>query len=224
MKLKSFGCSFIWGSEMCDTELNPRYPSKTTWPALLANHFDLPYECYAVPATGNLQIIHSILAHTSEPALFVINWTYIDRFDYGDPWTNQQCRYKWSTVLPSQAEFPDVADFYYRNLHSEYRDKLTTLMNIKLCIDTLQQAKHQFIMTAVDNLMFDTQWHMSDSIAYLQAAVRPYIRTFDGADMIAYSQQHGHALGSNGHPLEAAHQDLFAYALDHFLVDKIKTP
>lgn len=204
---------------MRDSELNPRYPSQTSWPALLARHLNLPYECYACPGVGNLQITNEILNHTAEPAVFVINWTFIDRFDYGDPNDERPHLTNWHTIMPGDAA--EVADFYYRNLHSEYRDKLTALINIKLCIDTLNQAGQRFIMTAVDDLLFDTRWHQSPGIALLQAAIRPAIQTFAGANMIEYARQRGHALGAKNHPLEAAHRDLFSYALDNFGIDKV---
>ena len=66
MKLKSFGCSYIFGSELSDDLLPPsptKPASQLTWPALLAQRFDLPYECYALPATGNLRILDQLLAH-----------------------------------------------------------------------------------------------------------------------------------------------------------------
>ena len=85
MNLKSFGCSFIFGSELSDDGKNGRYAtgSKLTWPAHVARHLNYTYLCYARPGSGNLQIAERTLTHlaTNEHALFVINWTYIDRFD-----------------------------------------------------------------------------------------------------------------------------------------------
>ena len=58
-KVKSFGCSFSFGTDLPD--INNNQPSKLTWPALVANHLDLKYECYAVGGCGNLQILENIL-------------------------------------------------------------------------------------------------------------------------------------------------------------------
>ena len=213
MKLKSFGCSFIWGSEMADANT---YPSKCSWPALVADHLQIPYQCMARPGSGNLQIAEQILNHVArEPAFFVINWTYIDRFDYVDSSNDQ-----WNTIRPGAQD--SVAEHYYRNLHSQYRDKLVTLMQIKLCIDALQQAGHEFVMTYMDQLIFEIHWHVSQAVLNLQQQIQPYMRQFDGGNMLEYSRDRRHAVGSLDHPLESAHKDLFQYALGNFDIDKIK--
>lgn len=236
MKLKSFGCSFVWGSEMADAD---PHPSKSTWIAKLAKHLELPYHCYARPGGGNLVIAEQVLNHVAlpgagdrleEPALFVIGWTYIDRFDYvdinGGRFDHRDPNNPaWDTIRPGGAwdGQEKLADHYFRNLHSEYRDKLTSLMHIKLCIDALQQAGHPFIMTYMDHLLFDTQWHMSPAVWRLQTAVKPYMHSWAGLNMVEYSQQRGHDFGHQAHPLESAHEDLWDYARLNFGIDKIKT-
>ena len=86
MKLKSFGCSFVFGTDLHDDgrDLPKITPSKHTWPALLAQHLGQAYECYARPGSGNLQIWENIANQitTQESALYVISWTWINRFDY----------------------------------------------------------------------------------------------------------------------------------------------
>jgi hypothetical protein len=226
MKLKSFGCSFVWGSEMADAE---PYPSQRSWPALLAQHLNLPYQCMARPGGGNLLIAEQVLNHVAlpgagdrlmSPAVFVINWTFIDRFDY-----TTAVEARWDTIRPggSWDGQESLAEHYYRNLHSQYRDKLTTLMHIKLCIDSLQQAGHEFIMTYMDELILETKWHTSPAVLRLQEYIRPHLRQFDGRNMLDYSRDRGHDFGHQAHPLESAHADLFQYALANFGIDKIKT-
>ena len=207
MKLKSFGCSFIWGSEMADANT---YPSKCSWPALVADHLQIPYQCMARPGSGNLQIAEQILNHVArEPAFFVINWTYIDRFDYVDSSNDQ-----WNTIRPGAQD--SLAEHYYRDLHSQYRDKLVTLMQIKLCIDALQQAGHEFVMTYMDELMFETEWHTSPAVLALQQYIRPCLQQFDRRNMLEYSRGRGHVISPQAHPLESAHEDLFQYVLANF--------
>jgi hypothetical protein len=214
MKLKSFGCSFVWGSEMSNAD---KLPSKHTWPALLADHLHMPYQCLARPGSGNLHIAEQILTHVAqEPAVFVINWTYIDRFDYVDPSNDQ-----WNTIRPGAED--SMAQHYYRNLHSQYRDKLTTLMQIKLCVDALEQAGHEFVMTYMDQLIFETEWHAGPAVLNLQQHIQPHMQQFDGMNMLEYSRGRGHSIGHLAHPLESAHADLFQWALGNFGIDKIKT-
>ena len=209
MNLKSFGCSFIFGSELSDDGQNGRYVtgSRLTWPAHLAEHFGYEYLTYSRPGSGNLQIAERALSQlaTNEPAFFVIGWTYIDRFDYvnvNDPtkWPGMP----WSTIMPVDTN--DVANTYYKNLHSEIRDKLATLMSVRLVIDTLKQKGCPFIMTYMDDLMFDRRWHTTPAITDLQDYIRPHMTTFEGTNFQQWSKKNGHAITDIGHPLESAHR------------------
>jgi hypothetical protein len=207
MNLKSFGCSFIFGSELSDD--GPALPmrgSQLTWPAHLAAHLGYNYLTYARPGAGNLQIAERVLSHlaTNEYALFVIGWTYLDRFDYVN--LNNPERWPgvaWSTLMP--VDTTDVANTYYKNLHSEIRDKLTTLMSVRLVIDTLKQKGCPFIMTYMDDLMFDRRWHTTPAITDLQDYIRPHMTTFDGMNFQQWSKKNGHPITATGHPLESAH-------------------
>jgi hypothetical protein len=212
MNLKSFGCSFIYGSELSDEILydrskrQPPRHSNLTWPAHLARHLNYDYLCYARPGSGNLQIAEQVLTHlaTNEQALFIINWTFIDRFDYFD--INNPTKFfdnTWSTLMP--IDETATAKTYYKNLHSEIRDKLTTLMSIKLVVDTLQQKNCPFVMTYMDDLIFDKQWHTTPAITDMQDYILPHMTTFDGLNLQQFAKKNGYPITSIGHPLEQAH-------------------
>lgn len=211
MNLKSFGCSFIYGSELHDEDgdvigQGHTHYSRLTWAAHLAQKLNYDYSCHACPGSGNLQIAEQVLSHlaTNEHALCVIGWTYIDRFDYVDinnpnKWLNMP----WSTLMP--VDTTDLAKIYYRDLHSEIRDKLTTLMSIRVVIDTLKQKNCPFVMTYMDDLMLDQQWNTTPAITDLQNYVAPYMTTFEGMNFQQWSKKNGHAITDIGHPLESAH-------------------
>ena len=208
MNLKSFGCSFIFGSELSDDGKNGKYAtgSKLTWPAHLATHLGHNYLTYSRPGAGNLQIAERTLSQlaTNEQAFFVIGWTYIDRFDYVnvnnlEKWPGMP----WSTLMP--IDTTDTATTYYKNLHSEIRDKLTTLMSVRLVIDTLKQKGCPFIMTYMDDLMFDQRWHTTPAITDLQDYIEPHMTTFDDMNFQQWSRKNGYPVTAIGHPLEAAH-------------------
>ena len=76
MNLKSFGCSFIYGSDLLDTVRPPRAsrPSRATWPSLYATSLGYNYQNYAQPGSGNLQIAERIL---SPLACKQLNYIYI---------------------------------------------------------------------------------------------------------------------------------------------------
>ena len=216
MILKSFGCSFIYGVDLDDIIVNNLrigYSNKT-WPSLCAKELNYTYQCYARPGIGNLQIAEQVLNQAADPgaALYVIGWTWIDRFDYTkDIHTNIVIDNEWQTILPVNET--ELAKIYYQDIHSEYRDKLTTLINIKLVIDTLKQKNLSFIMTCMDDLTFDTRWHTSPAVKELQKYIRPYMTTFDGMSFLAWSRSNGYSESKTWHPLEQAH----AAAADYIL-------
>jgi len=225
MKIKSFGCSFIFGSDLADDgrDLPIATPSNNTWPALLARHLNYDYKCYARPGAGNLQILEQILNQvdaSDSGDLFVIGWTWIDRFDYYEANYNpQKKRSPWITIMPIDKD--PLAATYYKHLHSEYRDKLVTLTNIKLAIDTLNQKSIPFVMTYMDKLMYDQQWHITPAVKTLQEHTQPCMTQFDGLSFLEWSRQHKFAVSDTWHPLEQAHSAAADYMIKIF--DKQKT-
>jgi hypothetical protein len=202
MKIKAFGCSFIWGSELSD-EIPQRRFSDQTWPALLAKKLELGYECFARPGIGNLYIADQVISqaiNTVEPALFVINWTYIDRFDYVP-------HNSWSTILPG--DDTDLGKFYYGNLHSEFRDKLTNLLQIYSVVNLLKSKNISFIMTNVDPVVLDQTWHVTPAVMELQRYVNEHLTTFDQENFLVWAKNKGHEFTTMGHLLEPGHLHVF---------------
>lgn len=216
MILRSFGCSFIFGTDLADDGRHGRYAtaSQYTWPALLAKHQTAQYRCHARPGSGNLQILQRLLAQVStddSSAVYIIGWSWIDRFDY-----NNRNDDSWKTIMPVDTD--SIASNYYRDLHSQYRDKLTNLIYIKTAIDTLQKANISFVMTHMDDLLFETKWHTDPGIEYLQNCIRPHIKTFENKTFVDWSKEKGFEISPTMHPLEAAHAAAAEYAINHFLV------
>jgi hypothetical protein len=110
----------------------------------------------------------------------------------------------------------DLAKVYYRDLHSEYRDKFTCLSYIKLAIDTLNQKNIPFIMTYMDELLFDQQWHVTPAVTALQDFIKPYMTTFEGQTFLNWSRAHGYPESVTWHPLEPAHQAGFELIKSQF--------
>lgn len=217
MKLKSFGCSFIYGTDLADDGRGrlAATPSQLTWPSLLAQHLGYEYECYARPGAGNLRTLDKILnqAENNEEVCFVIGWTWIDRFDYTTIPTVPTVRTEfvdnevWQTVMPVDTDSRAIN--YYRDLHSQYRDKITSLIYIKTAIDTLKQKNIPFIMTYMDKILFEDQWQFTSAIKYLQDSVKPYMTLFEGKIFLEYSKEKGFPISETMHPLEPAHQAAF---------------
>lgn len=211
--LKSFGCSFIYGSDLADcphgqNELHPP-PSDLTWPALLAQRLGLEYQCYARPAAGNLHILESLLSEVDSPdtSICVVNWTWIERFDFvsdaaktvNHPWNPVG----WCSLLPTDEN--EVVDKYYRHVHSQFRDKLETLICIKTAIDILQDREIKFLMTYTDDLIFETKWHTSPAVRCLQEYAQLNVHGFQQQGFYEWCKNQGFAISHRWHPLEQAH-------------------
>ncbi len=205
MIIKSFGCSFIFGTDLHDDGRNGPYatPSQFTWPALIAQKLGYDYQCRAKGGAGNLFILDRILQNTVDcrDEIFLINWTYIDRFDYGG--SIPTVRGGWESITPTQTT-PE-AEFYYRHFHSEFRDKLTSLIHIKTAVDLLLSRKIPFVMTNMDTLLLSTEHNCPTYVHDLQQAVAPYIHTFEGQDFLNWSHDQGFEISATKHPLESAH-------------------
>lgn len=217
MKVKSFGCSFVFGTELsddCNSGLLPN-ASKLTWPAHVANYLKMEYQCFAKGGAGNLLILERLLNHTAnnDQDFYIINWTWIDRFDYVE--TDPASSNDWMTLRP-MIDSP-VAKNYYSNLHSEFKDKFITLAYIQLAITTLEKKKCPFIMTFMDDLLLDQKWNIKPSVIDLQNSVEPYLSTFDGKNFLEWSKELGYPIGNYMHPLDEAHRaaaDLIISNLD----------
>jgi len=211
MTIVSFGCSLTSGTDLPDSIFENKFPtpSQLTWPALVSKRLGLGYIIRAQGGTGNLAIsdrVYKNIHNFTDPSrFFIVNWTFIDRFDYSDPGGmhfNSGFR-DFCTCRPNESD--DLSKFYYRNFYSEYRDKLVNLMYIRSIINVLENHKIKFVMTAIDDLLWEQRWHAPPHITELQDEIRPYILDFEGRNFLAWSRHRGFEISPAGHPLEEAH-------------------
>jgi hypothetical protein len=217
MKLKSFGCSFIYGNDLHDDGLEELWssPSVHAWPSIIATQLSVEYQCFASAGSGNLQILDRVLTHAAiedATTVYVIGWSWSDRFDYVATDPDSRWRDDWRTVCPVATG--KTAENYYRNLHSELRDKLSTLIHINTAIDVLHKKNIPFIMTYMDDLIFDRQWHAPLSVRFLQDCVRPHLHDFDGKTFLDWSRNNGFEISATQHPLRPAHVAAADYMLE----------
>ena len=212
MKLKSFGCSFILGEDLNDFYRDESTatckPSLKTYPALLAQYLEYDYECYAEGGSGNLRILKNILNQVNcEPSFFVIQWSYIDRFDYIDLYDITMFNMPidtWTTILPQHDT--GLAQEYYKKYHSEYKDKISSLLYINTALQALKQHNHKFLMFYVDRLLLCDKWHTDMAIQYLQSQIKDHLKDFYGMPWHEWCLHKNFPIGPYNHPLEEAHQ------------------
>lgn len=200
--VKSFGDSFIYGSDLSDTSDQLLKPSRLTWPALISKKLKLKYECYAHPGVGNNYIAQQVVEHADPDSLCIINWTWIDRWEFFDIVKN-----KWLTVRPTGTEDHPLAEIYYKYLQSELQDKWQSLNYIYSTHEYLRRHNIPFVSHIMDELLLDVTHHCPQYIAKLQNDIRddilrfPYFTTF-----LTWSQMNDFEISDNLHPLEQAHK------------------
>ncbi len=202
MKIVSCGDSFFYGSDLQDLT--------KTWPALIADRLGRDHICYASPGVGNSQILQQIIRAYHDhgnTAIYLVNWTWIDRFDYVS--VNDE---KWHTVRPS-LDNPQLDEFYYRNFHSELADKFHSLVYISQAQHLLQHTR--YVMTYMDYLLLDQRWHRPNYVTYLQDQVRNNLKDFDGKNFLDWSRNRGYEISERWHPLEQAHIQAANYWVDY---------
>jgi hypothetical protein len=209
--LKSFGCSFIYGSEFHDINLEQPYqPSESTWPALIAKNLALDYECYARPGQGNFKIYCDILANSynNDQSIYIINWTWIDRFDFVN------LDEEWQSLRP--AEESVLEKFYYRNFHSQIHDMISNASYIVSAAEHLKSLNCPYVMTYMDyNLLtpIDSNWHDPRYLEVLQQKLKKILVDFDGKNFLDWSRQHNFPISESWHPLGPAHEAAANYWL-----------
>jgi len=192
--------------------------SRLTWPALLANHLDLDYVCYAIAGSSNQTIVRQFfqyLPHITEDDFVIINWTYIDRWDFFTD--NNKVADQWITMRPSGKSDNEFKKVYFKYMHYEVWNKLETLKAIMLLIGALERKKIKFMMTSIDPLVIDQQFQAPSYIENLQEEVKNYITWFNDMDFVSWAQDHKFSFSeTGGHPLEEAHVEAFNYIRENY--------
>lgn len=220
-RLIAIGDSFTRGDELADCPVNsPRKNdySNSTWPALLAQKLNLKYHSRSKGGIGNQWISWKASAGCKSDTLYVINWTFFERFDYLDVKTNW-----WTTTHPRHED--NLNHYFYKNIDSDIWNMLRNLQFMHSTLQLLLTHKVAFIMTCIDNQFkksFDTirsndefdgtlynTWNMS--ITRLQEQIIPYITEFDNMSFIEWANHNNFEFGNNGHPLEKAHTEAARY-------------
>ena len=222
MKIKSFGCSFIYGSELqVHIKENNCIGDSLyydTWPSLVADYYQVEFENHAWPGIGNLRILEQILTQATleDPAFFIIGWTWLDRFDFINPVTEN-----WDTLRPGGDD--ELHKIHYKYFYHQYHTMLTNASYISTAINVLNSKNIPFCMTLMDNTIFDPinpNWQDPYALRILQQSIKPYITWFDNMDFLSWSRKNNYPISEAWHPLEAAHQAAGKYMINVFDTQK----
>ena len=193
--------------------------SKNTWSALLAEHLKLAYICHAKPGCSNETILRKLIQYIpniSSNDFVVINWTYIDRWDFVDP-TALPIDTQWTTITPTNKNKSSFEKFYFKYIQSELLHKWESLRNILLAIKVLKEKNIKFLMTCTDKLILDQTYHAPSYIKNIQAEIVDYIIWFEELGFDDWCTKHKFPRGKeNNHPLEEAHIAAFEYIKENY--------
>jgi hypothetical protein len=201
--IQTFGDSFLFGADLSDCKDKIGFEgehSLLTWPCLVAKRLKLDYKCQAESGRGNQSIAFKIFQRANKNSLNIINWTWIDRYDYHfESWG-------WpKTIRPSDDE---LSKFYYKNIHTEFDDKIKNLITIHSALAYLKNNNFPFIMTYMDKLIVDNV----EGTENLRNEIINSLQTFpNNQTFLEWSRANGYPESDNWHPLEQAHEDAAKY-------------
>lgn len=205
--IRTFGDSFLFGTDLKDAPASHtvdepwKYYSKLTWPALLSKQFDVKYECFARGGASNSLIARKIFQTAEPTTLNVIQWTWIDRYEYVDRETNA-----WQPIRPSEQN--DIAENYYKNFHSELQDKWINLNIIANTLQCLESKNIPYVCHVLDQLLLDQTHHAPEYVQHLQEYLAPRIAWFpERTTFFEWAKLNKFPISDSWHPLEQAHQE-----------------
>jgi hypothetical protein len=156
----------------------------------------------------------------TQSSVFVINWSWLDRFDYVHPVDET-----FLTLRPDGDSL--LHKVYFRDFYSQYHTMLTNTSWIACVIAMLQEKNIKFVMTCMDQILTETvqpTWHDPRSVTLLQDYIGPHISWFEDQTFLEWSRSHGYEESEAWHPLEAAHQAAADYMISVFDKQKIVDP
>ena len=199
--------------------------SKHTWTALLANMLGNTYICYASPGASNQTISRKLmqfLPFINNDDYVIINWTYIDRWEFVDieklPIDSQ-----WKNITPTSNINSKFEKFYFNFIQNELWNKWNSLKEIMLAINILKAKNIQFLMTCNDTLLLDQKCHAPSYVKNTQNEIKDHIIWFEGMGFNEWVSKYNFPRGKdNNHPLEEAHIAAFNYIKEQNTFNTIK--
>ena len=226
-RIVSFGDSFVFGSELKNNQDGSR-----AWIGQAAKNLGVDYQTTAVPGCGNDHIARQIYSYFStNPAtdtLAVINWTWMNRWDFyiveHETWITlgPTCVPDKLKHLVERTEAEDMIEFYQHRANSSLLwNKFRNLQTIYAVQSYLKNQNILNIQTYMDDQLFNTEYHAPDYVQQLQQLVQPSMQSFEGKNFVDWSRDQGFSVTDTLHPLEDAHlavcklwQPIYANALN----------
>lgn len=200
----SFGDSFFYGSELSDCTLTR--PSLSTWPALFAKSNNVDYLCLAKPGHSPQYVLRTILDNLHQrDSLFVIMWPSANRYEYYNKESNN-----WTQLTPNNSN-SDIHKVYYGHVNSLLGDKFNLLSCIYTAVQALTSSNIKFTMSLISDFIYTEEFFNPEYVNFLKKETQPYVSMFDGFTFTDWAARLNFTHGTNGHPLEDAHDAAYKY-------------
>lgn len=233
------GDSFIFGNELQDWIINPRYNSEHTFAALLAKEYNFTYRCCARPGNSNDAIMRMTINEIEvihDKLVVIVAWSFPPRFEF--PFTfpidSPDSPFATISVWP-ESNRPVVRDFaknFVKNVQIDWYQHFKTVQSIILLQSYLKLKNINYFFTCADNSVFHD---------YNSTSLKPYFEMIDYSNWFFFPEAHEeyntksprgfyqwavenkYECGPQQHPLEQAHKDAAHLMRDKFneLVKKI---
>ena len=219
MKLIGFGCSFTYGSELIDPNIdewdrhhsNTAYRERHCWLGELADRLDIDYTNLAEPGASNYSIQEKFASyiHSCDNNIIIcVGWTSHLRNSW---WSDREQRWVHDGFIRNENETLFGASFKEWLIHSHKRCEQVTL-NAKLFVNSVCKSK-------------DIKILQFDALANVNSPRYPNYH-MQGRSMQDVLMAEGKMLGreflaSGGHPNEAGHRHYLDLMMEWIKAKKI---
>lgn len=201
-RVVSFGASITYGSELPDQSY--------TWSSIIAQKMGLDYLCLAKENAANSGIARAIISNCDEykDDLILAMWTSSTRYEF-------RVEDHWENVSPWSEQTGFVRDWYRGPGGLEYTEVVTTMKEIILASQFLEQSKlpYLFVMDN-DELRTSHTWTLPDEYIQTLKLMLPWdhITWFNNTGFLEWCRENNYSF-VNTHPGTEAHQRAAEYIL-----------
>lgn len=234
MKLYFNGCSHTFGDDLEDRS--------KAWPSLIANELNCKFVNDAVSGGTNDRIIYRTMKHAHDFDRFYIAWTYTSRFTRYRSDNNYDVNFNSQlnhALYGKNSEFVDYGKLHYSFWHNELYAFKIWLQNIILLQHYLTSIGKTYVMVNADRNFVD-RWSVSwplfndsvkslvcfdlmdDDILYQEHnEIQNLLKQIDTNNYAGWNSWwitqlcSKHPVGATGHLLQAGHQAVANYILEH---------
>lgn len=207
-RVVSFGASITYGSELPDQSY--------TWSSIIAQKLGLDYLCLAKENASNSGIARAIISNSEnfKDDVILAMWTSSTRYEF-------RVGNQWENISPWSEQTGFVKDWYRGPGGLEYTEVTTTMKEIVLAGQVLDQMKLPYLFVLDNNELRNSHtWTLPDDYVQSLKALMPWnnLVWFDDTGFLEWCRLKNYSF-VNTHPGTEAHQ----CAAEYILINGLKS-